>query len=146
VRERSKLVVVGRGELEEEVRREMSNVDGEYLGYINQEERVKLYQRAWFILSSSYIKGWGMTVVEATACETPVIAHATGSLPEVIKQRINCYTMGYKDYIGATNHVEKIIMMAEKDREAVFKSSYSKSLKYNWDKTAREYYDFLRIN
>jgi len=31
-RKRSKLVVVGRGELEEEVKREMSNADGEYLG------------------------------------------------------------------------------------------------------------------
>ena len=83
-------------------------------------------------------------MVEANSCGTPVVAYATGSLPEVIKQGINGYTVGYKDYIGAANKVEKIIAMDEKEREALFKSSYTESLKYDWDKTAREYYDILR--
>ncbi len=145
VRKRSKLVVIGRGELEEEVRREVINAGGEYLGYVTQDEKVKLYQRAWVVLSTSYIEGWGMTVVEANASGTPVVAYATGSLPEVIKQGINGYTVGYKDYIGAANKVEKIITMDENDREALFKSSYSESLKYDWEKTAGEYYDILRV-
>lgn len=39
VRKTSKLLVDRRGELEDEVRREVSNVGGEYFGYINHRKR-----------------------------------------------------------------------------------------------------------
>ena len=38
------------------------------------DELVDLYRRAWVVASTSIREGWGMTVSEAAACETPAVA------------------------------------------------------------------------
>ena len=80
----AKLVVAGRGDLERETRVAVESVGGVFLGGVSEEEKLRLYQSAWVVLSTSFIEGWGMTVVEANACGTPVVGYATGSIPEII--------------------------------------------------------------
>lgn len=43
-------------------------------GYLDQQQLVDLYRRAWVVASSSLREGWGMTVTEAAACGTPSVA------------------------------------------------------------------------
>jgi len=55
----------------------------DYLGYITDEELVKTYNRASLFLYPSFYEGFGLPVLEAMACGTPVVCSNTTSLPEV---------------------------------------------------------------
>ena len=71
-------VIVGEGSERSalEARREELRADS-YLhlpGRLGSEELVALYRRAWVVASTSIREGWGMTISEAGACQTPAIA------------------------------------------------------------------------
>ncbi|MEN8098174.1 MAG: glycosyltransferase family 1 protein [Chloroflexota bacterium] len=52
------------------------------LGFIPTEEMVKLYNAAELFAFPSLYEGFGMPVVEALACGTPVVASRSSSIPE----------------------------------------------------------------
>jgi len=112
------------------------------LGRVNEEKKIELYQKSWVILSTSFIEGWGMTIVEANACGTPAVAYKTGSMPEIIKEGKNGFLVDYKDYDKAAEVIDYIL--DESVMNKLSKSSLEESLKYDWDKTAKEYEDYLR--
>jgi glycosyltransferase involved in cell wall biosynthesis len=54
------------------------------LGYVADEDLPALYSGAFAYLQPSLYEGFGLTVLEAMACGTPVIASNSSSLPEVV--------------------------------------------------------------
>jgi len=55
-----------------------------YLGELEDSELVALYNLADVFVLPSYYEGFGLPVVEAMACGTPVITSNRSSLPEII--------------------------------------------------------------
>lgn len=53
------------------------------LGYLNDEEIVLAYHAAEMLVMPSLYEGFGLPVLEAMACHTPVIISDGGSLPEI---------------------------------------------------------------
>lgn len=45
-----------------------------FAGRVGDEELVDIYRSAWLVASTSVREGWGMTLTEAAACATPVVA------------------------------------------------------------------------
>jgi glycosyltransferase involved in cell wall biosynthesis len=56
-----------------------------YLGSMGQAELVKWYQKATLLVLPSSMEGFPVTILEALACETPVIATPVGGIPEIVK-------------------------------------------------------------
>lgn len=56
-----------------------------YLGAMEQIELVEWYQKASLFILPSFAEGSPVTILEALACETPVIATPVGGIPEIIK-------------------------------------------------------------
>ena len=56
-----------------------------YLGALEQTELVEWYQRASLFILPSFAEGLPVTILEALACETPVIATPVGGIPEIIQ-------------------------------------------------------------
>jgi glycosyltransferase involved in cell wall biosynthesis len=54
-----------------------------FTGYIPDEDLIGLYQMAYYFICPSIYEGFGLPVLEAMACGTPVILANTSSLPEV---------------------------------------------------------------
>jgi len=40
----------------------------QFVGRVSEEEKVRLYQRAWLFMNPSFMEGWGITSIEANAC------------------------------------------------------------------------------
>ncbi|WP_339376722.1 glycosyltransferase family 4 protein [Chlorogloea sp. CCALA 695] len=55
-----------------------------YLGKPDKQTLVEIYNAADVLMSPSHYEGFGMTVIEAMACGTPVVAANVTSLPEVV--------------------------------------------------------------
>jgi glycosyltransferase involved in cell wall biosynthesis len=55
-----------------------------HLGYVSDEERRELYQRARLLVLPSLDEGFGMPVLEAMTLGVPVVASNRGALPEVL--------------------------------------------------------------
>lgn len=77
------LKVVGSGPEAQNLKAEAGR-SVEFLGHIKDEERVKLYSEAKALIVAAEEEDFGITVVEAMACGTPVIALKTGGYLETI--------------------------------------------------------------
>lgn len=55
-----------------------------HLGYVSDEQRHELYQRARLLVLPSLDEGFGMPVLEAMTLGVPVVASNRGALPEVL--------------------------------------------------------------
>lgn len=57
----------------------------EFAGSVPQAELPRLYREGAFLVNPSYSESFGMTVVEALACETPVVAARVGGMQEIVE-------------------------------------------------------------
>jgi glycosyltransferase involved in cell wall biosynthesis len=66
------------------------NEDISYIGSVGPEERNKVLGNAYALLHPiNFNEPFGLSIVEAMACGTPVIAFNRGSMPEIIQNGIN---------------------------------------------------------
>jgi glycosyltransferase involved in cell wall biosynthesis len=93
-------------------------VDGErirYLGPVGPDRRGELLGRARALVHLvNFEEPFGFSVVEAMACGTPVVAHARGSLPEIVRSGENGFLVSSPDEAAAA-----VDAAADLDRAAV---------------------------
>lgn len=77
----------GYSDIQNKLKTENSNV--EILGFVNDEEKFKLMAKAVAFVALAKNEDFGMTVVEAHATGTPVIAFNGGGFKETVKEGVN---------------------------------------------------------
>ncbi|HMP96813.1 MAG TPA: glycosyltransferase family 1 protein [Kiritimatiellia bacterium] len=103
-------------------------------GYVPDRDLVIAYQEAdAFVLPSNY-EGFGLPVLEAMACGTPVICSNTSSLPEVAGDAAL-----YIDPARLDTLVEAMIrLLSEPElREDLRRRGLARAALFSWDETAR---------
>ena len=93
------------------------HIDGShvrYLGNVKGAERADVLGAGAALLHPiAFDEPFGLSVIEAMACGTPVIAYRRGSMPELIRDRVNGYLVD--DEAGAATAVGRL---GEIDRRA----------------------------
>ncbi|MEM2951055.1 MAG: glycosyltransferase family 4 protein, partial [Nitrososphaeria archaeon] len=86
----AELYIVGSGPQENMLRKLAEELDLTskvfFTGYVPEEEKIKLMKKAWVLVQPSIAEGFGLVLVEANACKTPVIAVDSGGPREVIRE------------------------------------------------------------
>ena len=88
-----------------------------YIGAVNDSQKNKLLGTASALLMPiHWNEPFGIVMIEAMACGTPVIALSHGAIPEVVKNGLNGYT-------GTTEKelIEKVKLLDALDRSAIRK-------------------------
>jgi glycosyltransferase involved in cell wall biosynthesis len=100
------LVIVGDGYEREGLDTLVSELDAEswvtFAGHVSDDGVVDLYRQAWLVASASAREGWGMTLTEAAACGTPVVAtRIAGHTDSAADGVSGILTEGTADALGA---------------------------------------------
>lgn len=134
------LVLAGkRGWLSQEYRQVIKDFgltkDLVFTGYVIGDELVPLFRNAEFFVMPSLYEGFGSTVLEAFATETPVIASRVSSLPEIAGDAAY-----FIDPINIQEIAEAMLAFAENPemREEYRKKGLEQAKQYSWKRAAQE--------
>jgi len=87
------------------------------LGFISEEEKLKLLQHAFLIVQPSYKEGWGLTVIEANACGVPVVANNAPGLCDSVSDGKTGLLYKFGDVNDATKKIEEFLENPQKYAE-----------------------------
>jgi len=127
-----KLVVVGPAK-DEQLAAELARRGADVRGYVPKEELVYLYQRAACLVFPSRYEGFGLPVVEAMACGTPVVAAPEPAMQEVAG-----------DAAIFTDDLAEGIRRALVDRDRLSAAGIERAKAFSWHETARITADVYR--
>jgi len=93
------VLLCGQGEQNEiETYIKKLNLEGtiKLLGWVSGQKKEELLQKAYLFLLPSFIEGLPISILEAMASATPIIATDVGGIPELIKDGYNGYLIPVK--------------------------------------------------
>ena len=134
---------------EKYIKKELNKNGNVYLGEKNKKELKKYYKDAKaFLFPLQWEEPFGLTMVEAMACGTPVIAFCRGSVPEIVNSGKTGFVVkpldknkkvNFKGFIEAIKKIEQI------NREECRKQAEDNfSLEKMVDEYEKLYYNILK--
>ena len=104
-------------------------------GYVPQEDLRFWYNAATMLVYPSFFEGFGLPVLEAMACGTPVITSNLSSLPEVAGDAAQL--INPNDHEALTQAMQQIFNDAEL-RQSMREKGLLQKTKFSWQETARK--------
>lgn len=85
----ARLVIAGDGDDMRRLKRETIHLKLQkhvsFLGKVSEEKKAEILREAWVCVNPSQMEGWGITVIEANACGTPVVASNVPGLRDSVR-------------------------------------------------------------
>lgn len=104
-------------------------------GYVSDAQLASLYQRASVFFFPSQYEGFGLPVLEAMACGTPVVTSETSSLPQVAGT--HAYYCSPDDARDMADALRRALTDPEVDERCSTALDYAQE--FTWSNTAAEY-------
>jgi glycosyltransferase involved in cell wall biosynthesis len=104
-------------------------------GFVSDEDLVAIYNLATLYCQPSYIEGFGLTVLEAMACGTPVVSSTATSLKEIAA---GAAVYANPKSVGDFSKKIAKVMKSRKLQSQLRKKGIKQASKFSWDKTAKE--------
>jgi glycosyltransferase involved in cell wall biosynthesis len=98
----AKVDVVDRDYFEALIKPRLAPPDIEYIGEINEQEKSEFLGNALALMFTiNWPEPFGLAMIEAMACGTPVIARPCGSVPEIVRPGVNGFIAREVDELAA---------------------------------------------
>jgi len=145
-----KLIVAGKGnylaQYKDYSRKEGMVSSVIFTGYVSEDELIKLYGACDIVVLPSYTKaeGFGMVLLEAQACGTPVIGSNVGGIPCAIKDGETGLLVPPKD-IGRLSQAITMLLADETlmRKMGLAGEKYVRN-EFTWEKSVQTYYSVLK--
>ncbi len=121
------LVVAG-PERDPALARELERRGADLRGYVEKNELAQLYRGAAALVLPSRYEGFGLPVLEAMACGTPVVANPDPALKEVA---------GDAALYAEPDGLAEAIRRAIAERGRLVAAGFARAARFSWDETAR---------
>ena len=109
-----------------------------FLGKVSEESKMKLLSSSWIFLQPSMVEGWGITVIEANASGTPVIASDVNGLRDSV---LNGETglLVSPDSKKAIEDAVILLLSDKKLREKLSIAAYEWAQNFTWDESNKKF-------
>jgi glycosyltransferase involved in cell wall biosynthesis len=126
----------------ERVERQYKNEDIKFTGYVDDLELTSLYREASAYVIPSLEEGFGIPLLEAMICKTPVVCSNAASLPEVAGE-----AAVYFDPKNILDMAEKITNVLDDKRLSaeLIRKGLNRVKDFSWEKCAQETLDIYLI-
>jgi glycosyltransferase involved in cell wall biosynthesis len=125
------LVIIGNKAVSTEPLDETGRV--RYLDYIGNHELPRFYSYADMLVHPSLMEGFGMTLLEAMACGTPVVSSNRGSLPEAAGDAGILFD---PEDSGKLGEIMMEVIHNETFRKDMVEKGFGNVRKFSWERTA----------
>ncbi|MBA3723668.1 MAG: glycosyltransferase [Candidatus Levybacteria bacterium] len=114
-------------------------------GRVSEEEKARLLAQSWVAIQPSQMEGWGITVIEANAAGTPVIASRVNGLQDSVLDQQTGILVEVGDVAGFAIAMRKIV------DDDLFRINLAHGAKqwagnFNWNKSADDFYKLIGSN
>ena len=109
-----------------------------FLGRVSDKKRVRLLGRSWAMLQPSSFEGWGITVIEANACGTPVIAADVPGLRDSVLHDESGILVPVKNEYSLAETMKLLISLPDY-RARLSSNALAWSTNFNWDVKSSEF-------
>jgi glycosyltransferase involved in cell wall biosynthesis len=106
--------------------------------YVSQSLLPKIYSTAAIVVMPSIVEGFGLPVVEAMACGTPVIASRAASLPEVGGDAVLYFDPANAEELAA--QIARVLDSSEL-RALMRQKGIERAKQFTWQEAARRHID-----
>jgi glycosyltransferase involved in cell wall biosynthesis len=121
------LVIIGRAFMN------VKEVKGvKFLGHVPNNELAAFYSGAEVLLYPSLYEGFGLPILDAFACKTPVVTSKVGSMAEVAGSA--AVLVDPKDTVSIAEGIQNAL----ENKNELVKKGGERVKKYSWQKNARE--------
>ena len=132
------LVIIGEGYERSHLESQIRSLGAEswisLAGFVDSDELVSWYQRAWCVVSASIREGWGMTLTEAAACGTPAVATAIAGHSDAVEDDKSGLLVHDVSSLGES---VAAVLLDEDLRLRLSDCALERSGMFSWDETAR---------
>lgn len=105
---------------------------------IEDEKLRYLYAACDAWLFGTRIEGFGLPILEAMACRTPVIGTPAGAAPKLIGQG-GGILVGMEEIAGMSEAIVRISTMSESEWRAMSDAAYATATSYTWDNATDQF-------
>ncbi|MBN2464010.1 glycosyltransferase family 4 protein [candidate division WOR-3 bacterium] len=109
--------------------------DVRFTGFIPEAEKVNWYRRAAVLSENSIKEGWGLIVMEANACGTPVVVADSPGLRDSSKDGVNGLVYKYGDVAALAERLERLLS-DEVLRNRLGEQAIAWAKQWTWDGAA----------
>ena len=111
-------------------------------GFVSEDEKVRLLQQSWALVTASMNEGWGLVAVEAHACGTPAIAFNVPGLCEAVgSPDAGLLVESEEEFVQAICRV-----LRDQDFRVKLTQAAARHAKhFNWDRTAESTLGILSL-
>lgn len=149
IKKSAKLAIVGTGEsylsLEKLVSELKIKRAVKFYGFVSEVEKAKLLAKSWAAIQPSQMEGWGITVIEANAAGTPVIASRVSGLQDSV---IDGQT-GILVQSGSVVQFANAMMKVTEDdnlRSNLSTEAKNWARNFDWNKSSETFYNLIGTN
>ena len=114
----------------------------EFLGFLPGREKVRLLQSAWALVQPSPKEGWGLTVIEASACGTAVVASDAPGLRDSVRRDVTGLLVPFGDTAGLSDALVRVLTDAPL-RERLGAAGVDWAARFRWQDCGERSFEVL---
>ncbi len=131
-----KLMIVGSGSLEDMLKQQVKGLGIQdqttFISHVPYSEIVDYYNMLNVFVALSRSESFGVSVIEAGACELPVVVSDVGGLPEVVEDQVTGFVVDAEDNQKVESAIEKLVLNQDLRKQMGNNARQSVLKRYNW--------------
>ena len=107
----------------------------EFMGFVGDDAKIAMLQRAHVVVNPSSKEGWGVTVIEANACGAPVIASDVPGLRDAVVDGKTGFLVPFGDVKACAGRMLEVLK-DDSLRTRLSEAALAHARSFNWDDSA----------